>query len=91
MEELSVEQRRATTSAPLIVFPRLESCSPAINKLDVGTYLLLHVRATITTPGVTNAVARITLSWPETLFCETITVPPKRRGCDCLGTHFRRH
>ena len=26
-----------------------------------------------------------------TLFCEAVTVPPKRSGCDCLGTHFRRN
>ena len=71
--------------------PRLESCFPANNKLDVETYLLLHVRATITTPGLTSALALIKLSWPRTLFCEAITVPNKRRGCDCLGTHFRRH
>ena len=53
--------------------------------------LLLHVRATITTPGLISALARINLSWPRTLFCEAITVPPKCRGCDCLGTHFRRN
>ena len=52
-------------------------------------HVLLHLRATITTPGITSAVAQINLSWPRTLFCEAITVPPKRGGCDCLGTHFR--
>ena len=39
-------------------FPRLEYCFLANNKRDVETYLLLHVRATITTPGPTKAVAR---------------------------------
>ena len=36
-----------------------------------------------------NAVARNNLFWPRTLFGEAITVPPRRGGCDCLGTHFR--
>ena len=73
------------------LFPRRDCCFPANNKRDVGTILLSHVRATITTPGLTNAVARNKLHQPRTLFCEAITVPPKRRGCDCLGTHFRRN
>ena len=61
--------------------PRLESCFPA-NNCDVETNV-------ITTPGLTSALALIKLSWPRTLFCEAITVPNKRRGCDCLGTHVR--
>ena len=70
-------------------FPRLEYCFAPTNNRDVETYVLLHLRAPITTPGLTSALARIKLSWPRKLFCETITVPPRRGGCDCLGTHFR--
>ena len=70
-------------------FPSRKYCFAATKNCDVETYLLLHVRATTTTPGLTNALALIKLSWPRTLFCEAITVPPKRKGCDCLGTHVR--
>ena len=63
--------------------PRLEICFPA-NNCDVETYV-------ITTPGLTSALALIKLSWPRTLFCEAITVPNKRRGCDCSGTHVRQN
>ena len=80
---LSVERRGATTSASLLLFPDLRVVSQP-NNCDVETYV-------ITTPGLTSALALIKLSWPRTLFCEAITVPNKRRGCDSLGTHFRRH
>ena len=63
--------------------PRLEYCLPA-NNCDVETYV-------ITTPGLTSALALIKLSWPRSLFCEAITVPNKRRGCDCSGTPFRQN
>ena len=36
-------------------FPRREYCFPSNNNRDVETYLLLHVRATITTPGSTKS------------------------------------
>ena len=78
---LTVERRGATTSASPPV-PRLEYCLPATHNCDVETYV-------ITTPGLTSVLALIKLSWPRALFCEAITVPPKRRGCDCLGTHVR--
>ena len=58
---------------------------------DVETYVLLHLRATITTPGLASALARTYLSWPRTLFCEAITVPPKRGVCHCLGAQIRRN
>ena len=49
----------------------------------MGTILLSHVRATITTPGLINAVARNNLLLPRSLFFGG--------GCDCSGTHVRQN
>ena len=55
---LSVEQRRATTSAPLLVFSDLRIVFQQTTNLTRKACLLSHVRATITTPGLINAVAQ---------------------------------
>ena len=91
VRELSVQKTQSHVERSTAPFPRRRYWYAATNNCDVGTYLLLHVRATITTPGLINAVARNNLLLPMSLFCEAITVPPKRGGCDCLGTQFRQN
>ena len=89
VRELSVQKTQSHVERSTAPFPRRRYWYAATNNCDVGTHLLLHVRATITTPGLIKAVARNNLLLPRSLFCEAITVPPKRGGCDCLGTHVR--
>ena len=54
MKELSVEQRGATTSAPLLFFPDLRVFFQQTTNLTRKQILLLHVRATITTPDLSH-------------------------------------
>ena len=72
-------------------FSDLRNCFPANNNLKwkhICSYTCGPRSQRLASP---NAVARNNLLWPRTLCCEAITVPPKRGGCDCLGTHFRRN